>query len=880
MDLQKKIFGENVSRRGDRVPVDVKKNFQSPPSINLMSRFAGRPPAPRREGGQAAEAGKSKIFVSVLEALINVSLVALFFGVPLFFTGLTFQGVDFDKQIYFYFWMLLALVSWVTKGVITGEMKIRRTPLDIPIALFWVLYLLSAIFSIDRWHSLLGFFGDPSRGLVSITALILAYYLILSHLNRKIFKWILGALAVSNFILAVWSILALLGVNFLPQKIAPLAPISLLGSISGLAAYLSLMIPILVCLVFKVRELEKRIAKNIVSVILLLLILADFFLLFSLYSFVPWVGILVGVSFLVIYVLSRIVRPAENWSWLAIGAFMLVLIILMIGSVKIVKINLPEVSPSIPAFDVSWKIAKDSLREKLLLGAGPGNYGYSFSLHKPLEFNNNAFFNLRFYQGTGIITEAASTLGGLGTIGLILVILTFLGSGIYLLTREKEKNKIYSLGFISATLIFITNAVMVRTEGSVLMMGILIGTLAITAVFWESGAEEKSLSLSLKASPKFALTLAFIFMVVSAGVVYLFVFMGKVFLADIYAGRDARATQVSEDGSIRNLIRAVGLYPREGRYYSRLAQEYLFLANQEALSGGKNPDITKIQNYLNGAMASAKAGRDLMPKDVSAVASLAQVYENAGLFVPDSLNLAQENYQKALDLEPHNPNLYLKLGQIKATQAVAAKDDAEKKNLIGGAKDLFQKSINEKSNFAAGYYNLSLAQEALGEIDSAIDSGGQAFTLENSNINYAFNLGRLYQARGKDEDNKIAESLFNQILGVNGEDINTLFSLGLLYEKTDRKKEALAEYQKVLDLLPADLDQARQKIEKMISNINKGIENTPENLQIPTVSATGASTGGSGDQNQGNASVPSSPSQGSIPTSPASPSQPSPKTQP
>ena len=82
----------------------------------------------------------------------------LFLGVPLFFTGLTFQGLAFEKQIYFYFWLLLALVVWATKGVIAGEMKIRRTPLDIPILAFWLTYLLATIFSPGPLAQLLGIF--------------------------------------------------------------------------------------------------------------------------------------------------------------------------------------------------------------------------------------------------------------------------------------------------------------------------------------------------------------------------------------------------------------------------------------------------------------------------------------------------------------------------------------------------------------------------------------------------------------------------------------------------------------------------------------------------------------------------------------------------
>ena len=61
----------------------------------------------------------------------------------------------------------------------------------------------------------------------------------------------------------------------------------------------------------------------------------------------------------------------------------------------------------------------------------------------------------------------------------------------------------------------------------------------------------------------------------------------------------------------------------------------------------------------------------------------------AYLHVAHSLKLAEETYKH--EREPYNPNYYLKLGQIKVSQAVASKDENEKKQLTQDAKDLFQK---------------------------------------------------------------------------------------------------------------------------------------------------------------------------------------------
>lgn len=790
--------------------------------------------------GNEKEGEKNTKLVDFFDKLITVSLVALFFGLPIFFTGLTFQGIVFEKEIYFYFWLLIALIAWATKAVITGEMKIRRTPLDIPIAIFFFVYLLATVFSVDRWHSFWGFFGDPSRGLINIIALILAYYLIFSHFTWERFKWIIGGVVAANFLVAVWSILAIRGINFLPQKIASFSPISLLGSITGLGVYLSLMIPILMSLVFKVSGIEIKWKRNFSTYFLLSVILLDFFLLFSLSAYLfssknffdASLGLVVGLSFFLIYILARIVRPLQKWTWLPMVSFAFILAILMIGNINFSKINLPaEVSP---APGLSYSVAKESLKDKFFLGAGPGQYGYAFSLYKPQEFNNNSLYNLRFYNGSGVFFESLSTIGILGTIGMILVLLTFLGVIIYLLSRDKEKNKIYSLGFVSAAVIFLINALILKMNGSILLVGIILGILAIAVVLKESGSEENNLNLSLKASPKFALTLAFIFMIVATGVIFLFIFIGKVFVADMYIGSANRETKISEEGSTAKVLKAIKLYGKEGRYYSRLAQEYMALVNQEIAKGESERDLNKVQVYLNNSIAAANMGKDLMKQDVLATEVAAQVYESAGAYVSDSLPLTEATYKKALEMEPENPSFYIKLGQVKESLAANKKEEAEKKQLINEAGDLFQKAIEKKSNFDAGYYNLALVKQALGDLDGAVENMEKAVTFNNQNINYFYGLAGLLQSRNKNEDAKNAESIYKKILEARPNEVNVHFSLGSLFESQKRKQEAIDEYQKVLDNLPAENKETRDRISKMISNVRNGVPNNAETLGIST----------------------------------------------
>jgi tetratricopeptide (TPR) repeat protein len=791
--------------------------------------------------------------VKLLDSIMKFSLFMIFLGIPLFFTSLSYQGIAFEKQIYFYFFILLALIAWGSKSGYVGEMKLRKTPLDIPIIAFWFFYLIATVLSIDKWHSFIGFFGDPSRGFINITAVIILYYLILSNFTENLFKWLMRGIIYSGAIAVIWELLKIFNLRlFFPEAIWAKLPLNTIGSLQSSAVFACFMVFIFMTAILKIRADEKiaTISKNIYSGVLSALLAVSLLVVLALHNYLPifghfpLIGLVIGAAFFLIFVLAKIVRPKDAWTLLPMVVFIIVLSFLMIGSVNISKTGLP-LNASVPYGKV-LEIAKSSLSDKFFIGYGPGNYGYAFSKFLPNNFDN---MNLRFFEGEGVFLESLSTIGVIGTALFVIIILTFLGTSIFLLYREKEKNKICSLGILSGVIVLLINAMISQTEASMVILLVIMGTLATGILFMESSVKEKFISFSLKTSPKFALTLAFISLLIFASVAFLFVFFGKIYMADLYMGKAVASGSVSEDGSITKIGKAIQLNNKEGRYFTLLGQEYMILANKEMLKEEKDRDLNKIKGYLSAGIRFGTIGRDLMKNDIAAQEALAQIYENSGVYISEGLNSAEKEYQRALELESNNPNFYVKLGQIKEKMATTKDKPDDKKKLIEEARDLFQKSLDVRSNFDAGYYNLATTQESLGQLDEAIDNMAKAVSLQKNNVNYIFNLARLYQSRGKDNDNKIAESLFKQIIGVNDKEINSHFNLGLLYEKTDRKAEAMDEYKKVIDLLPSGSETTKTQLEKMISNIKRGVENTPENLGLTQNSNTTSADNSGGTTN-------------------------------
>ena len=321
-----------------------------------------------------ANSGSEKVVSKILNVVIGACFFLISFSVPFFATNLTLQGIAFEKQLYFYALLLLALVSWAAKGVVEGELRIRRTPLDIPILILLAVYSASAALSVDRWHSVWGFFGDPSRGLLFVAAAILFYYVALSEFTAKRMNFMLWGLAASNAVVMIWTLLALSGIRFLPEKVISIAPVSLLGSVSSLALYAILMIPIIAALIFHVsKDGEGNLRRFGLAGALFVLMLSNLAVIWALYDFTRDLRLvlLFGASMMLIYVLAKIVRPSATWGWIAPFFFVAVLALLMIGSPAkwLLRINLPvEVSPNAA---LSWDVAKKSLAKTPFLGGGP-----------------------------------------------------------------------------------------------------------------------------------------------------------------------------------------------------------------------------------------------------------------------------------------------------------------------------------------------------------------------------------------------------------------------------------------------------------------------------------------------------------------------------
>ena len=792
-------------------------------------------PSSWREG-----ASEEKTAVKVLDWLIFSFIGLIFFLCPLYFTGLTAQGAGFDKVMLFYFLLILGVVAWITKGVIKGELEIKRTPLDWPILIFVGISALSTIFSIDKIDSLIGTEGNSARGLAATIGFALLYYLVVNNINAKRLKAIFWALVASSSLVVVYSLLQISGKYILPFSFTHRVDFNPIGLTSSLSMFLVVVMPLLVIAPIQLKKIHPKLKKIWFIIIKSLVILVSFAalaILAILNSFTFWWAAILGLVIILMFFMAKIM-PINNKDLVVPLMFFLVFIVfLVLGNTKIMELNLPaEVSLS---RKTSWDIAKNSLAHDPIIGTGPATFYYNFSRYKTADFDTSQLWNAQFNNASGFLFELLPTVGILGALSLVVVILISISMGFLSLLKPRDKEAHPIILALTASLAVIClYGLMFTVANSILLFIVLISILAAASAVFFYAEEERALKLSFWASPKYALALAAVFLSACAGIVILFTIGIKMYIADTFVQKAQANPSVNE--RIAELNRAIELFPHEDVYYLRLSGEYLNQANQIAGNGGSQVEIV---NNLNQAINAGKVAVEISPNKAENIKSLAMIYENASLYILGALDWAQNYYNKLAELEPNNSMVSVRLAYINVARSNNEQDEEEKKNYLNEALNSYDEAIMKNPNSASAYYGKAMVFEKLSDNDQAIAQAKQAVAFAGDNLDYRFELGRLYFNKGvssqpslppaeteelsegeeselsvessqptgqrvkRNEYLNTSEQEFLNVLRINPNHANTLYGLGLLYQKIGEYDNARIAVERLLMIVDQETAQ-------------------------------------------------------------------------
>src|SRR3989344_4001295 len=121
-------------------------------------------------------------YARAISQLIKIGIVVLIFIIPLLFIPLP-QNIndarifsEFNKQIVLVFGSLALFTLWCLKMIIVRRVSIVRSPIDIPLILFFLVSLLATVFSSDLFVSIAGYYGLFYPSLLPLFALTLFYF--------------------------------------------------------------------------------------------------------------------------------------------------------------------------------------------------------------------------------------------------------------------------------------------------------------------------------------------------------------------------------------------------------------------------------------------------------------------------------------------------------------------------------------------------------------------------------------------------------------------------------------------------------------------------------------------------------------------------------
>lgn len=609
---------------------------------------------------------KKDILVFIDRAQIFVlGLLLLVF--PLTFSTLTTDAFAIPKQIALAGGVFISLLLIGAHFVVDGKVVIRRTPFDLPVLLFAVVALVSAVLSVNR--------ADSIQAFVPLLLSVLLFFSITNSLksNRNIY-FVLGAFGLGAVILSLVTVLSYLKIYILPFAFARTQTFSPFGSLFDQAIYLAIVFS--VCL-----YLSYPLIKGMQS------------------------------------------RKLENKKQLLFGAFALVIFLgLSVTSVGVFKLQPAILLPYETGLQTALSsVSSDQGRvlKSLAVGSGFGTYFTDFTRFKQAAFNLSPdIWNISFFRSSSFVLELLATTGVLGFL-----------SYLFLTFRAIKIKPFFVPVIVALALSFILPFSLTSIVALFVSFGILSAIYGVRAlerskffdielhlVAFKKGIFQLAEPNTRETSPQASKALswgvaAFLVLIIIITGVYLSLFT----LSDITFQKSFGALNQNNAGAAYDQqAKAISYFPTRDGYHRIFSQLNLTLANNLAQSvpQGTSPSAQTqqtIYTLIQQSINSARQATTLSPLTVTNWQNLSGVYRSLIGFGQNADTFAVLAAQQAVVLDPNNPQEYITLGGIFYQQS-----------LWDNAATQFQIAINLKPDFANAYYNLGHTLEQKGDLSQAL----------------------------------------------------------------------------------------------------------------------------------------------------------------
>jgi len=748
--------------------------------------------------------------------IIKTSIYLLVFLVPLFFLPFSFETFEFNKQYLLFFLASLAFFAWLAKMVFNDkEIKFKRTPLDIPVMIFLLVAIVGVFFSVDKTSSLFGFYGKFSDGIIGLISLVMFFFLITNNLevepkflNKKsktaiegegdsqranipgiikTFLWSVSFIVLLTY-LSIFGVLD--NLKFLPGVMLKNNFNPVTASLEGLAVFLAVVVAFLSGLIMtdsksENSKLKKFTIRLLLFLSLVLLIIIDFGR--------AWILLLLTLLFFVVIALGkRMFRDDVNKLLLPILLIIVSAVFLFVNTSGlqplIFKTQFPQEQVLNQRFSsiIAFKAATENIKNGLV-GTGVGTFYNDFTKFRPKDFNQSVLWRMRFDRPGNYLSEVLATMGFLGILSYLFLLSFFLIIS-YLFIQQNRNAIPLIMGFMALLI-----GQFVYYQNTVLAFCFWL-FMALSVVAWQKPTKEKV--FSLKTFPELALIFSVILMVLGVGILAIYFFAGRFYLADINYQKG-----LGETGT-EKIEKATLLNPYQPSYRIVLARRYLDNLSTEIQKPTNqiNQDLLSFYafqaiNFTKGGQVGSlyiKGATELAPNNVAGWETLAMIYRQIQGLVGGASDWAIKSFEKAINLEPTNAVLHSELG--KSYLAV---------NNIDKAKQEFDKAKELKPDYVDAFVQEALIYEKQNNLEEAIKQMESLVGSYPSMPEILLELGRLYFNNGQTSK---AIAQFQAAINLAPDYSNARYSLGVAYQKIGETNKAIAEFEKVLTLNPGNAD--------------------------------------------------------------------------
>ncbi|RJR15956.1 tetratricopeptide repeat protein [Candidatus Microgenomates bacterium] len=579
----------------------------------------------------------NQITTSLLEKIEAWTAAVMVLVMPVFFLTTTANFYDLNKQILLLIGTILLLAIFALRAFMAKTVSLRKSPFTIPLLLFMAVVIISSTFAapnrIAAWVTPLG-----ATSIICLTI----FALLITQMSDASKKLIASSLTFSGIVLSLVIFQQFVGVA---KTILPKVPFlqDTAWTPSG-----------------------------------------------SLYSSFVYLVAVITISF------PKIMLLYKKDKTMATALYVFGIIVMTIAAViSLYQITALKKAVFLPQ-SVGWYIALDSLKNRLLLGYGPGNFLTAFTATRPLSFNQFEFWNLRFITSSNLYFHIWTTLGiaGLATfVSFVLVVIRHFRSSPF----SFHKNT------LPLVLVLVLGLIFPPAFLFLFLLYVLAGL---------HSAEYEHVTQKLTGQFQAVLLIPLLFLG------YVFYQGTRVYAAEMHFKNAADALSLNQAQKTYEEHRlAIAQAPWRDTYRLSLSQVNMVLANAIA----KNPNLTDqdratLSQLIQQSIQEAKNAVSLNPTHVTNWENLARIYRQLLNIAKGADQWTVASYLQAINLDPYNPLLRIELGGV----FYAAQNYDEAVRQFDTAARLKPDLANAHYNLAAAFAKQQNYQRAIAEMEAVV----------------------------------------------------------------------------------------------------------------------------------------------------------------